>query len=146
MPVFLDRAKAHEESGLYFDPPNERTFRLSESEIAGTLFQGFGVQEMDFGWWDEPAQTMNLLEVKDYSEKLFNEEHYLNECIQKATDCLLLLASIWYNLPYGQKVSHLTPATKLFFMNDRAAASRGLPIKSSDDLLGVPAPSRTRRR
>ena len=109
MPVFLDRAKAHFESGLYFDPPNKRAFRLEDSELAGMLFKRFGVQEMDFGWWDEPEQTMNLLEVKDYSEAPFNAEHYVNECIQKATDCLLLLASIWYNLPYGQKVRDCLP-------------------------------------
>ncbi len=52
---------------------------------------------------------MNLLEVKDYSEANLNTDHYLNECIQKATDCLLLLASIWYNLPYGQRAKDCFP-------------------------------------
>ena len=67
MPAFLDRAKAHLESGLYFDPPHDRCFRLDQSQHAATLFRGLGVQEMDFGWWDDARQTMHLLEVKDYS-------------------------------------------------------------------------------
>ncbi len=50
MPVFLDPAKAYVESGLYFDPPHARAFRLDRSPLADSLFKSFGVQEMDFGW------------------------------------------------------------------------------------------------
>lgn len=95
MPVFLDPAKNHDEPGFLFNPPNERAFRLSTSGLADTL-KRFGVQEMDFAWWDGPKQTMNLLELKDYTKGTFRADHYVNECAQKATDCLLLLASIWY--------------------------------------------------
>ncbi len=109
MPVFLDPAKNHIEPGFLFNPPHEHAFRLSDSALADTLFKRFGVHEMDFAWWDEPAQTMNLLEVKDYSTAPFVAEHYVNECAQKATDCLLLLASMWYGLPYGPSVSECVP-------------------------------------
>ena len=204
MPVFLDRAKAHLESGLYFEPPHERCFRLDQAEFSGTLFKRFGVQEMDFGWWDASQRAMRLLEVKDYSVAAFNAEHYLNECLQKATDSLLLLASVWYGLPYGPqvrgclpeewharpgaetrlhlffviKVSESTdagptkdplgmdaleakarnkmrgrlemlqvlPATTVFLMNHRAAAGRGLPIKTEADFVGAPEPRRDARR
>ncbi|MEP7119513.1 MAG: hypothetical protein ABJE95_01330 [Byssovorax sp.] len=109
MPIYLDPAKSHAEPGFLFNPPHERAFRLSDSALSGPLFKGFGVQEMDFGWWDEPEQTMNLLEVKDYTKGTFSAEHYVNECAQKATDCLLLLASIWYALPYGLEVRECLP-------------------------------------
>ena len=108
MPVFLDPAKNHAEPGFLFSPPHERSFRLSASALSDT-FKRFGIQEMDFAWWNEPQQTMNLLEVKDYSTGSFSAEHYVNECAQKATDCLLLLGSIWYGLPYGPKVRECVP-------------------------------------
>lgn len=108
VPVFLDPAKNHPEPGFLFDPPHERAFRLSASALSST-FKRFGIQEMDFAWWDEPAQTMKLLEVKDYTKGTFSADHYVNECVQKATDCLLLLASIWYGLPYGPKVRECVP-------------------------------------
>lgn len=111
MPVFLDASKAHLESGLFFDPPHDRCFRLDQSELAEGLFKRFGVQEMDFGWWDELQQIMHMLEMKDYARAgvSFNADHYLNECVQKATDCILLLASIWYGLPYGPQVKGCVP-------------------------------------
>ncbi|MFT3765515.1 MAG: hypothetical protein QM820_08380 [Minicystis sp.] len=111
MPVFLDRQKAHLESGLYFDPPHDRCFRLAQCEHGKRFFQELGLQEMDFAWWDEPDRAMHLLEVKDYSEpgRRFEPDHYTNECVQKATDCLLLLASIWYGLPYGSQAKDCVP-------------------------------------
>jgi hypothetical protein len=109
VPVFLDAAKNHAEPGFLFSPPHKCSFRLSASALSDT-FKRFGIQEMDFAWWDAPEQTMNLLEVKDYSRTgSFSAEHYVNECAQKATDCLLLLGSIWYGLPYGPRVSECVP-------------------------------------
>ncbi len=109
MPVFLNPAKAYEESKLYFDPPNDRAFRLAESELAETLFARFGVQEDPLGMDALQGRVRNKMRGRI-------------------------------------ELLHVTPATTLFLMNHRAAASHGLPIKSSDDLLGVPAPSRARRR
>lgn len=203
MPVYLDPSKAYVESNLHFDPPHDRAFRLADSALADTL-KRFGIHEMDFGWWDEPQQTMNLLEVKDYSEAQFNKDHCINECVQKATDCLLLLASAWYSLPYGARVRDCIPeewstipvapprlhlffvmkmrpppdarspqdpvgmdglevqarerikgrlelfqvrqATTLFLMDHRMAATRGLPIKTREALLGELEPARPTRR
>lgn len=144
MPAFLDASKAHLESGLYFDPPHERCFRIDQSKLAEALCKRFGVQEMDFGWWDESQRIMYLLEVKDYAQAgaSFSADHYLNECIQKATDCLLLLASIWYGLPYGSDVKlslpeewHARPAAPprlhLYFVIKTPEASK--------DMLGMDA-------
>jgi hypothetical protein len=147
VPEFLDPAKAYEESGLYFDPPHARAFRLDRSLLADSLFKSFGVQEMDFGWWDEPQQTMNLLEVKDYSEAYLNPEHYLNECIQKATDCLLVLASIWYNLPYGLRARdcfpdewHMRPSAPprlhLYFVKKSRSS---MTARATQDTVGIDA-------
>jgi hypothetical protein len=77
--------------------------------VASSTVSPASAARKTFGWWDEPEQTMNLLEVKDYSDAPFNAEHYVNECIQKATDCLLLLASIWYDLPYGPRIKGCLP-------------------------------------
>ena len=147
MPVFLDQAKAHPESGLYFDPPHGRCFRLDQGEHAATLFKSFGVQEMDFGWWDAAKQAMHLLEVKDYSrpDASFNHEHFLNECLQKASDCLLLLASIWYDLPCAPQARdsvpderHTRPADPprldMFFVVKVAESGRGEAVR---DPLGL---------
>ena len=111
MPVFLDQAKAHPESGLFFNPPNDRCFRLDHSPHASTLFRSMGVQEIELGWWESAKQTMHLLEVKDYSRPgaSFDHQHFLNECLQKATDCLLLLASIWYGLPCAPDAKDSVP-------------------------------------
>jgi hypothetical protein len=159
MPVFLDQAKAHLESGLYFDPPHDRCFRLDQSAHAGVLFKSLGVQEMDFGWWDEAKQAMRLLEVKDYSrpESKFNHELFLNECLQKATDCLLLLASIWYTLPCAHQARDSVPEEwytrpaapprlDMFFVVKVAESGRGEAVGDPLGLEQLQARARNKMR
>jgi len=159
VPVFLDRARAHQESGLYFDPPHDRCFRLDQCEHGKRLFQELGLQEMDFAWWHEPDQAMHLLEVKDYSlpRASFNPDHYANECVQKATDCLRLLASIWYGLPYGDRARdcvpeewHSLPAgplrLRLFFVAKVPEPTGERPTKDPFGLDGLEARARNKMR
>src|ERR1700742_2639657 len=92
------------ESGLYFDPPSERYFRWQDCPYFVDHFKRYGLHEMDFAWWDPQEETMNLLEFKDYSlpssDKL--PPTLINEFVQKATDCVLLLGSIWHDLPHAE--------------------------------------------
>jgi hypothetical protein len=110
MPSFLDRAKAHLESGLFFDPPHDRCFRPDQQDPIKAL-KGLGLHEMDFAWWDPARRTMHLLEVKDYSRPAAKLEQgpLVNECVQKATDSILLFASIWYGLPYAARLRAWVP-------------------------------------
>ncbi len=110
MPVFLDPARAYPESGLLFDPPHDQCFRFDQCEPVKRL-KGLGLHEMDFAWWDDARKAMHLLEVKDYSlpQAKIAQEHLVNECVQKATDCLLLLASVWHDLPLGPEIRAQIP-------------------------------------
>ncbi|XYH96293.1 hypothetical protein ACMHYB_52340 [Sorangium sp. So ce1128] len=72
---------------------------------------GKGVAEMDFGWWDPAERTMHLLELRDYSrpEQRIAVDFLVAECVQKATDCLLMLVSVWHAVPAGPALSGCVP-------------------------------------
>jgi hypothetical protein len=110
MPEYLDRSKPHHESGLHFEPPHDQCFRLDLCKHVRAL-KGKGLAEMDYGWWDGGGRTMHLLEVKDYSppNPKLSSDNLLNECIQKATDCLLVMASVWHDLPLGERLGECLP-------------------------------------
>lgn len=112
MLVFLDPAKTHLESGLYFDPPHAECFRLEHCDHVKAL-KGHGVAEMDFAWWEAGREAIHLLEVRDYSDPAHKlaVDFLVHECVQKATDCLLMLASVWYGLPAGERLRECVPET-----------------------------------
>lgn len=96
------------ESGLYFDPP-QGYFRIEEAPYFRKMFKGRGLCEMDFGFWDPEQGVLNLIELKDYSIKDIPSNLSL-DLAQKATDCLLLLASIFYELPHAEGIRGIFPA------------------------------------
>jgi hypothetical protein len=110
MPAYLDRSKPHYESGLHVELPHDRCFRLDLCQRVREL-KGRGLAEMDYGWWDPGARTMHLLELKDYSppNPRLESNFLLDECAQKATDCLLVLASVWHDLPLGPHLVECIP-------------------------------------
>jgi hypothetical protein len=107
-PSLVNPGQRHLESGLYFDPPHARCFRWDTCPDFKT-FKRFGLAEMDFGWRDEATATLHLLELKDYSTDPYSDDWLIGELVQKATDCLLLLASVWYELPRGDAIRSCLP-------------------------------------
>lgn len=61
---------------------------------------------MDFGWWDSTKETLSLLEIKDYSHLTPTQrlpDHLLEKLINKVTDSVMILASVWSGTLQGQK-------------------------------------------
>src|SRR5262249_30280382 len=84
------------------DPPNERWYRWQDRPYFVEHCKRFGVQEMDFGFCDLEGRILHLLELKDYSRPGELPPALVDELVQKATDCLLLLGSIWHGLPHAE--------------------------------------------
>ncbi len=133
------------ESGLYFDPPVDGYFRLEVAPYFKSVFKGRGLCEMDFGWWDPTEKTLHLLELKDYSVKAL-PDNLVDDLVQKATDCLLLLGSMYYGLPHAEGIkedfpenSHVKPnrpaMLRLTFVLKTAARDHALPLQQMRDKL-----------
>ncbi len=94
------------ESGLRFEPPTDDWFRLEDCAGFKSL-KGVGVHELDFSWFDRDRNILWLFELKDYSEtggasdpqKQQTVDYLDREFVDKAKDCLLVLGSVWHNLP-----------------------------------------------
>lgn len=97
-----------EESGLYFDPP-VGYFRIQDAPYFKDKFQRRGLCEMDFGWLDPVQRILHLLELKDYSTRELPPD-LTGDLVQKATDSLLLLSSIYYGLPHQEGIHSVFPA------------------------------------
>jgi hypothetical protein len=96
------------ESGLLFDPP-EGYFRIQDAPYFKDKFQRYGLCEMDFGWLDADQHILHLLELKDYSTRELPPD-LTGDLVQKATDSLLLLSSIYYGLPHQDGIRGVFPA------------------------------------
>lgn len=93
-----------------FDPP-EGYFRWQDAPYFALHFKGIGLCEMDFAWHDPAKDVLHLLEVRDYSRADRQDLWFkagdrqtldiVHELVQKATDSLLLLSSMWYGLPHA---------------------------------------------
>lgn len=132
MVAFLDPAKPHLESGLYFEPPHGECFRLEHCAPVRAL-KGQGLAEMDFAWRDAAEQTIHLLEVRDYSlpERALSVDFLVHECVQKATDCLLMLVSVWHDLPAGPALRGDLPDTWHAWPGEHGRLSLTFVLKTS---------------
>ncbi|MTJ55913.1 hypothetical protein FJR38_26275 [Anabaena sp. UHCC 0253] len=95
-----------QESGLQITLPVGENFRFQDCPSYQNL-NGQNLSEMDFGWWDAGKNTLWLLEVKDYSHLTPLErlpDHLLDKLINKATDSLLILASVWFGSLRGKQI------------------------------------------
>jgi hypothetical protein len=106
MPEFL-------ESGLKIILPDDHSFRLQDCQVYKKL-SGKNLSEMDFGWYDITKNILLLLEIKEYSElqpedKLI--ERLLPKLVDKATDTLLILSSIWSKSAKGQELATDLPVS-----------------------------------
>jgi hypothetical protein len=95
-----------QESGLQITLPVGESFRFQDCPNYQNL-KGKNLSEMDFCWWDDNKNTLWLLEIKDYSHLTPLErlpDHLLDKLINKATDSLLILASVWFGSLRGKQI------------------------------------------
>ncbi len=96
----------YQESGLQIILPEGDSFRFQDCPSYRTL-SGQSLCEMDFCWWDTGENSLWLLEVKDYSRLTPQQrlpDELLDKLINKATDSLLILASVWFGSLKGQQI------------------------------------------
>lgn len=86
--------------------PDGESFRLQDNPAYQKL-KGKYLAEMDFAWWDTSQQILWLLDVKDYSQLTPSErlpDYLLDKLINKVTDSLMILSSVWINSEQGQQI------------------------------------------
>jgi len=99
------------ESGLKISLPSDEHFRFQDCKAYKPL-SGQNLKEMDFGWWQAEKNTLCLIEIKDYTHLTPTERlpaHLLNTFINKATDSLLMLATMWAKIGKGFELSSCLP-------------------------------------
>jgi len=115
---------SYHESGLIITLPDKEHFSFQDCHGYKTL-SGQNLKEMDFGWWRD--DTLWLIEIKEYANLTSNEQlpaHLLDNFVNKATDSLLMLASLWAETNHGLKLAPCLPPQihkfpkrlKLFFI------------------------------
>jgi hypothetical protein len=84
------------ESGFSIRLPDGLWFRLASTETYRRL-GGRALKEMDFGYLDEAARRLVLVELTSYDRAMAAPEskQLLPEMIAKARDSLLMLQAVW---------------------------------------------------
>jgi hypothetical protein len=142
----------YQESGLQVHLPDEDSFRFEDCAAYRRL-SGWSLKEMDFGWWDGDRQIFWLMELKDYSRLSPRErlpEPLFDNLLNKATDSLLMLSSVWLQTEQGATLRRCLPDTchrlpprlKLVFV----IKLHQLPIIADLGPLGVRLKTRLRGR
>lgn len=135
------------DSGFKVSLSEASSFRLSDLAPYQQL-SGCCLKEMDVGWHDGSQGRLFLLELKGAEvwdafdrSKTAAHEHLVANLKGKATDVLLILASVWAQTEFGLQLSPLLPAAarafpgaaklKLIFLVDTPATRTPLlgPVK-----------------
>jgi hypothetical protein len=141
------------EAGFKVSLPQASSFRLSELTPYAQLC-GRCRKEMDVGWCDDAKGHTVLLELKGAevwhafdSTKATAHDHLVESLSGKATDVLLILASVWAGTDFGARLSPLLPAAarkfpgtsklKLIFLLDTPASRAPLLGAVKDELNRV---------
>lgn len=104
---------SYQESGIIIELPDGESFRLQDNPAYQKL-KGKNLAEMDFAWWDTSQQILWLLDVKDYSHLTPSErlpDYLLEKLINKVTDTLMILSSVWINSEQGQQIKINLPTS-----------------------------------
>lgn len=94
------------EGNFSIELPQNRYFRLEECDTYVQI-SGKGVKEMDFGWIDPKAETLWLMEFKDYDHETAPDPDrgYLVENLSaKIRDVLTLMATAWAETSFGRQL------------------------------------------
>jgi len=104
------------ESGFKVSLPQSSSFRLADLAPYQQL-SGRCLKEMDIGWHDGTTGYLVLLELKGSdvwnafdSNAAAAHDHLVANLKGKATDVLLILASVWSQTDFGAQLSPLLPA------------------------------------
>jgi hypothetical protein len=141
------------ESGFKVSWPQSSSFRLAEMAPYKQL-SGCCLKEMDVGWHDGTKGHLVLLELKGSElwqtfdrDKTAAHDHLVANLKGKATDVLLILASVWARTEVGAQLSLLLPAAarkfpgasklKLIFLVDTPATRAPLLGPVKDELNRV---------
>lgn len=141
------------ESGFKVSLPKKSSFRLADLDPYKRL-SGCSLKEMDVGWYDGTKGHLILLELKGSEvwqkfdhDKTTAHDHLVENLKGKATDVLLILASVWAKTDIGSQLSHLLPAKvrafpgtsklKLIFLVDTPATRAPLLGAVKDELNRV---------
>jgi len=138
------------ESGFKVTVPPGTTFRFCECEAYRRL-SGLGLREMDVGWCETDGSKLTLLELKGqgvwrgFEQGRDSADRFLIEKIGgKATDALLMLASVWAGTRVGTELAACLPkcsrkypgdgALRLVFLIDTPASRWELLLAVKDRL------------
>jgi hypothetical protein len=66
---------------------------------------GRGLKEMDFVWWvgDDTLYLLELFSARAYNSRPTGE--FLRLCVEKITDSLLFITSVWVPTNYGERIN-----------------------------------------
>lgn len=100
-----------EESGYQFELPDDRTFRFEECATYRNHLKAHELKEMDFGWiTDTDPPAVWLAEVSNYGlgpeAQTVGVSDFLDEAVQKISDSLLMLSTVWAQTSAGQRLRH----------------------------------------
>lgn len=138
------------ESGFKVVLPMESSFRFSELDEYKKL-SGLCLKEMDICWWDTAGGKLFLLELKGkdiwrgFDASAGDAHEQLTSSINgKATDSLILLASVWVKTNIGKKLKTSLPVNiqkyqgdgsiKLIFLIDTPASRKPLLAPLKDEI------------
>jgi len=93
----------YEESGLLVTLPDGASFRIQDLQTYIHL-SGRKLREMDYCWFDIDSNSINLLEVKDYSNHGFQVDDLTTVLQEKTIDTLFLLCATWLNTTKGAEI------------------------------------------
>lgn len=132
----------YQESGIIIDLPEGESFRFQDNAAYQKL-KGKNLAEMDFAWWDNSKQILWLLDVKDYSQLTPPErlpDYLLDKLINKVTDSLMILSSVWSNSKQGQQIKTDLPVSCQTFPSEPRRLKIVFVLKIQNPTLKVDLP------
>jgi len=138
------------ESGFKVSTDSATSFRLADLEPYRKL-SGLHLKEMDIGWWDSSTSRIILLELKGSgvwdafdSSREHAHDHLVANLRDKATDAMMILASVWVGTTRGKEMKKLLPANvrrypgdgkiKLIFLVDTPRSRKPLLSAINDEV------------
>lgn len=135
------------ESGLCVNLPPGNHFRFADTSAYNAL-KGRSVKEMDFAWVD--SGNLFLLEVRDYTQvtqtlsvvdfvpvKGQSEPHRFSALVDKVTDSVLMMLSVWAGTGWGQQLMAELPGAAKARMPLKVVVAVELPAALAVHLQGL---------
>lgn len=114
------------ESGITLNFPDNNFFRFQNCQAYNTIQHNF--KEMDVCWYDQGADTLYIIELKDWGDGVLLEEqdptytlakidelkgritsHRINQLFKKSIDSVCMFVSVLLNKPHGVQIQNCAP-------------------------------------